>query len=264
MGVFIRPCLRGGGRPGRALPGGGRASGRVSRCSGRDMISASPCVPGPGDCRASGAARQPGMSPRITVQPAGALASGIKGQPRPPGTGRPPGSCAAGPGGCLAALPARSRRTRRGQRQLREGQEDAGARLSPACEQARVRMQDRMNAVWPIPIRNINIQPRRGRRLPAARSPLDYSRRNSTHYRFHRESHPYLDDRHHHRCGRRDPGVARDGRSRGRRSQALLLSAAIRLATATAAGGCPATSGARPCHSPRRVSAGTSTAAPPG
>jgi hypothetical protein len=56
--------------------------------------------------------------------------------------------------------------------------------------------------------------------------PLDHSRCHSPHHRVHRPNLYCLDDRHHRRCGRPHLDVARDGRSRGRRTQALLLAAA--------------------------------------
>ena len=56
-------------------------------------------------------------------------------------------------------------------------------------------------------------------------APLDHSRRHSPHYRVHHRNSDSLDDRHHCPRGRRDPRVARDGRSRGRRTQTLLLAA---------------------------------------
>src|SRR5690348_11061148 len=54
--------------------------------------------------------------------------------------------------------------------------------------------------------------------------PLDYPRRNSPHYWLHRQNRHRMDDGHHRGGGRRDPCTTRDGRTRGRRPEALLLS----------------------------------------
>jgi len=56
-------------------------------------------------------------------------------------------------------------------------------------------------------------------------SPLDYPRNHSPHYRVRRRDCHRLDDRHHRLDSGRDTRAARDGRSRGRRPQALFLSA---------------------------------------
>lgn len=56
-------------------------------------------------------------------------------------------------------------------------------------------------------------------------APLDHPRNHSPHYRVRRRDCDPLDDRHHRLDSGRNTRAARDGRSRGRRPQALLLSA---------------------------------------
>src|SRR5580658_7491203 len=61
------------------------------------------------------------------------------------------------------------------------------------------------------------------RRRRRVRSSLDYPRRNSPHHWLHRRNPHSLDDRHHRGRDRPAPRTTRDGRTRGRRAETLLL-----------------------------------------
>jgi hypothetical protein len=74
------------------------------------------------------------------------------------------------------------------------------------------------------PIFSSPARPQDGGRQPSG-APLDHSRCHSPHHRVHRQNRYCLDDRHHRRCGRPHLDVARDGWSRGRRTQTLFLAA---------------------------------------
>jgi hypothetical protein len=83
-------------------------------------------------------------------------------------------------------------------------------------------------ATRPLRFDLLNVQifsppvPRDGGRQPPG-ALLDHSRCHSPHHRVHRPNRYCLDGRHRRRCGRPHLDVARDGWSRGRRAQTLLL-----------------------------------------
>jgi hypothetical protein len=119
-------------------------------------------------------------------------------------------------------------RARPKEAELREGRGSAEARRSRACQQTRPGRQRRNQCGLIYGTSKYSLSPAAGPRTAAdsCQEPaLIIHRCHSPHHRVHHKNRYCLDDRHHRRCGRHHLGVARDGRSRGRRTQALLLAA---------------------------------------
>jgi hypothetical protein len=120
--------------------------------------------------------------------------------------------------------------------------------------QARLRSRHRS----PVHLTSTISSCRRLGRRAAVRSPLDHPRNHSSHYRVRRRDCHRLDDRYHRLDSGRDTRAARDGWSRGRRPETLLLSApAARRRCWPAGAGQPActlalrtSSNASPCRRP--------------